>query len=438
MKKLIDINPDINVLEDEYKRLLGYPQDHQLEDRSRELADWAAGWYKENGKPWVYAAYTDKIEYSDNKILIEGTEFSSKKLCDQLSEALAESGMLVAVSAGKELEEKAHQLWKEGKPDEYFFLEVYGSAVVERLVTTTGARFCAWADEKGLAVLPHYSPGYPGWDIIEQNKFLDVIRRQSKNDLPGELTALETGMLKPKKSLLALFGITKHLDKVGDLRGLIPCENCSLRSCQYRRTPYKFPRRQIEDVRGLQPGINDKANSAKETSNVNDFKSVLTKDAKYNFSTKALQKWTDERLRLQILEDGAIEAAFRYSGTTCSNMGHALEFDYHIKLSCAEEGYKINFMSCKPSSGDDGYTYMCDYIDYGDELMLKIEQEKPLLDKSLNDVIGWKREFNPDGCYCKPESRNYKWGLVLEVVHYALVRHENRETNSLRVAELEK
>ena len=35
-------------------------------------------------------------------------------------------------------------------------------------MTMTGARLCAWADGQRLAVLPHYSPGYPEWDIAEQ------------------------------------------------------------------------------------------------------------------------------------------------------------------------------------------------------------------------------------------------------------------------------
>jgi hypothetical protein len=60
---------------------------------------------------------------------------------------------------GPEVEAEAQRLWREEKPDEYFFLEIFGSAVVEHLVTITGARLCAWAEGRHLAVLPHYSPG---------------------------------------------------------------------------------------------------------------------------------------------------------------------------------------------------------------------------------------------------------------------------------------
>ena len=45
---------------------------------------------------------------------------------------------------------------------------MFGSAVVEHLTTMTGARLCAWAEGHEMAVLPHYSPGYPEWDIAQQ------------------------------------------------------------------------------------------------------------------------------------------------------------------------------------------------------------------------------------------------------------------------------
>ncbi|MEW5799172.1 MAG: hypothetical protein AB1728_09220 [Bacteroidota bacterium] len=40
-----------------------------------------------------------------------------------------------------------------------------------------------------------------------------------------------------------------------------------------------------------------------------------------------------------------------------------------------------------------------------------------------HDILYWKREYNPAACYCQPSSREHKWGLVLEVLHFALVRY---------------
>jgi hypothetical protein len=253
MFELLDTKPDLNVQEAEYKRLLGYPNHHKLDGKAQELADWARQWYAENGKPWVYARQADELDISNGTLRINGFEFSSKRLCDQLVDARAHSVMLVAVSAGKECEEKARQLWREEKPDEYFFLEVYGSAVVEHLITTTGFRFCAWAEQHHAAILPHYGPGYPGWEVADQFRLLELIRRKKGGDLPGKIQVMDTGMLRPKKSQLAVFGITKQVGRVRDLRELIPCETCSMPSCQYRRKPYNYFRRQIEEALRLQP-----------------------------------------------------------------------------------------------------------------------------------------------------------------------------------------
>ena len=424
MKELIDIAPDVNVIEAEYIRLLGYPSGYELKERSCELADWAREWYKENGKPWVYAVMTDELDFSNETLKINNVEFVSKKFRDQLADAGADSVMLVAVSAGKELEDKSRQLWQEGKPDEYFFLEVYGSAVVEHLVTNTGARFCAWAEENNKAILPHYSPGYPGWNITDQIHLLELIKQNRLNDLPGEMSVFETGMLNPKKSLLAVFGITKNISRVKKLTDLIPCESCSLLSCQYRRKPYSHPLKQIENVQQLQPRNNVDKEILKER---NLKKHILEKDANYTISLKALQKWSHERLTINKLYDGSIEAVFKYEGTTCSNLGHPLAFEYNIKLSSAEENYKIISLSCCPAHEDKGYTFMCDYISEGNSLMKKINSEKPLLDKPLNEVLKWERNYNPEGCYCKHDSRQHKWGIVFEVLHYTLVKYEKGE-----------
>jgi len=260
MNELMDIAPAINILESEYKRLLGYPSDYILQEQVRDLMDATIRWYAENGEPWIYARQAAKLEISDGRLKVDEIEFTSKRIHDQLIDAQAQSIVMVAVSAGKSLEEKARQLWKEEKPDEYFFMEVYGSAVVEHLITTAGARLCEWGDQQKMAVLPHYSPGYPGWDISDQDGLLRLIRQKKRHDLPEEIQVLESGMLQPKKSLLALFGITPHLERVRRLTTLVPCENCSMSSCQYRRVPYKHPQQQIEDVRRLQSHGRDELN----------------------------------------------------------------------------------------------------------------------------------------------------------------------------------
>ncbi|MFA6541095.1 MAG: hypothetical protein WCT99_05785, partial [Bacteroidota bacterium] len=332
------------------------------------------------------------------------------------------SVVAAAASAGKNCEERAHQLWQEQKPDEYFFMEVYGSAVVEHLAAGAAGKICAWADRNSMAVVPRYSPGYPEWDILEQQKLYDVIIQNKKYTFPEDIQVLHSGMLEPKKSLLSLFGLTRYPDTVHRSANLIPCHNCSLTNCQYRRGIYKK----------TPEGIDETRSGASSGNTISDY--PLTSNAQYSFNHKALEKWSNERLRLQFNNDDSIEAVFRYEGTTCSNMGRALEFEYRITIGSPENKYKIIFAECSPAPDDTGHTMMCQYLEDPGSLMNAIADEKPLIGKPLNDVLSWHREYHPSACYCRTASRKYKWGLVFEVLHYALTKHESEKIRMLNSA----
>ena len=420
MLDLSDTNPNVDVLAAEYARLLGYPYSHELEGRAAELAAAAREWYREHGRPWVYVRETDTVNITEGRVHILETEFASPRLHEQLAVAKADRVMLTAVSAGPECEERSRQLWQEGKPDEYFFMEVFGSAVVEHLITTTGARICNWAEQGGLTVLPHYSPGYSGWDVADQNKLLSLIRQTPKGALPGELHALDSGMLRPKKSLLAVFGVTSHAGSVRHQAGLVPCENCSFSPCRYRRAPYVFSLPQIEDVQRLRRAPNGSTPAVAAT--------VLALDpnARYSLNARALRKWAQERLQLQFLDDGAVRARFQYEGTTCSNMGQPLSYNYEIKLAPPTERYRVLEARCAPTAGDMGHTLMCAYLTDAEAFTRGMTDEQPLLGQPLNDVFAWQRAYSPSGCYCDATGRAHKWGLVYEVLHFALVQHSQR------------
>jgi len=95
-----------------------------------------------------------------------------------------------------------------------------------------------------------------------------------------------------------------------------------------------------------------------------------------------------------------------------------------VKLGPHAEGYPIREQRCAPAEGDSGHMYMCKYIENADGLTRAIDREKPLNGQRLNAVLSWRREVSAAGCYCEAESRDHKWGLVLETIHYALVQRE--------------
>jgi hypothetical protein len=402
MFELLDPAPAVSVADAEYRRLLGYPQGHVPGARAEELAAAARRFYAQNGKPWVYVREVE-LYASENALRLDGTEFHSKHLLDYLRQAGATRAVLVAVSAGSSCELQARKLWEESKPDEYFFLEVFGSAVVEHLVAGISGRVCALAETEGLIAVPHYSPGYSGWDISDQAKLFGLITRGMSKPLPEPLEVMSSGMLNPKKSLLAVVGLTARTAQSLASPRLVPCEGCSFSPCQYRRAPYRYapapPRR---------PAASDAA--------------PAPRPATYSLNSRALRKWAKERVVIGQGPGGTVEACFRFDGTTCSNQGRPLAFDYRVSLQASRDGYTITGSDCRPAPDDDGHKFMCAYLSDGEALLEEINGEKPLLGRPLHEVLTWERAAVPSGCYCSADSRAHKWGMALEVIHFALAQ----------------
>lgn len=399
--ELLDTHPAVDVQEEEYARLLGYPREHTPSERARELAAWARRWYAEHGRPWVYLREAE-LQLTPDTLQLDGVEIASKQLHQHLLQANARRAILVAVGAGRSCEEHARQLWQESKPDEYFFLEIFGSAVVERLTATLSGRICDLADRDGLIALPHYSPGYTGWDIADQHKLFELITRGLTHPLPESLEVLPSGMLKPKKSLLAVVGLAPRTGDALELARRVPCESCGLSPCRFRRAPYRH--------------------AVREQANGNAAAAALNRSASYSVSARALAKWAEERVRLAVRPDGSVEATFRFDGTTCSNMGRPLAFDYRVELSDADQRYTILTATCAPAPDDEGHTAMCAYLSDGEKLMQQIAAPPPVVGQPLDAVLNWQREPAPSGCYCTAASRTHKWGLALEAIHFALAR----------------
>jgi hypothetical protein len=279
---------------------------------------------------------------------------------------------------------------------------MFGSAVVEDLVARTSGRLCDLAGHQNLMAIPHYSPGYSGWDVSEQGKLFGLIAGGMAQPFPGPIEVMSSGMLRPKKSLLAVFGLAPA--GAPAMPAVTPCENCSFGPCSYRRAAYRHLNRTPREA------------VAPETSG------PLTRSAAYSVNSRALKKWATERVQVDLRADGTVTATFRFDGTTCSNLGEPLAFDYRVVLSGPDDGYRILESSCKPAAGDEGYQSTCAYLQDADGLMQEIAREQPLLGRPLDDVLRWTRAAAPSGCHCTADSRAHKWGLALEAIHYALVQ----------------
>ena len=397
MHETLNAAPTFRVRDEEYRRLLGYPRNHVLCERAVELSNWARDWYERNGRPWTYTRRVN-VRVSEESVELDGLLIQSVQLREHLSRYGAESAMLLAASAGRECEEHARQLWESGRPDEYFFLEVFGSAVVEELVATTNGRICDGAADTGLMAVPHYSPGYMGWDVVDQQKIFDLITRNLTDPLPGPIEVMSSGMLRPKKSMLAVFGLAPEPQvPAAAPKAATPCSRCSFSPCQYRRERY---RHDPSGARRAEPTL-AKTNRG------------------YTLNSRALRKWAGERVSVSNRSDGTLEAVFRFDGTTCSNMGRPLAFDYRVIVSPGDD-LRILETSCGPTPGDTGYQSTCAYLDNPGKHLADITSDRPLIGRPLGEVLTWQRASAPSGCHCSADARLHKWGLALEVIHYAL------------------
>lgn len=396
--QVVDTSPSVDVVDAEYRRLLGYPRGHTPGDRSLELEAWARKTYEDIGRPWIYLREA-AVDTRSDTLRIDGQPFPSPQLAMHLRQTGSRRVMLLAASAGSACEEHARGLWEQGRPDEYFFLEIMGSAVVEHLVAQANARVCAMAERNGLVAVPHYSPGYTGWNIEEQVRLHHLIIDGCGVPLPEPLEVLHTGMLRPKKALLAVIGLSTDRGRARVTAGT-PCESCAYSPCNYRRARYRFGPATRESVA---------APAAEET-----------EQPRYSVNLRALQRWARERVTLEERANGSIAASFRFDGTTCSNMGVPLSFEYRVTLAPESRGLVIREATCRPVAGDDGYQSMCAYISDAEGLMRAIAAERPLVGSPLDDVFAWEREPVSTGCYCDAPARSHKWGLALEAIHFAL------------------
>src|ERR1039458_1768581 len=89
MIQIIDTSPDVQVDPAEYQRLLGYPRDHAMSERARELAAAAREWYWQHGRPWFYARQVERLEIEGGRMRIDGVPFSSQRLAVTLRQAEA-------------------------------------------------------------------------------------------------------------------------------------------------------------------------------------------------------------------------------------------------------------------------------------------------------------------------------------------------------------
>ncbi len=359
-----------------YRRHLGLPPCAQLDEHLTQLTENALAWYQQHASPWTTVRAIGIDDICGNVIQLENsTSLLSPMLAKGLAQADARELVVVAATAGEAVDQQIAALWKDERPDEAMFLNSYAIAAVEHLRWTLGEHLSRTYQEQGMTVLPHYSPGYEGWGLEDQHKLFALIAEERAATQPLEI--LESGCLRPLKSTLAAYGITNRTD-LGKL-----------------------------DEYWTKSVVLDSATTATPTH--------------YAFPERTLDRWREKRLSFNAFASGKIEATFRIDGSTCTNMGTPLAFEYRVSLRReADAGYRILAVSCAPVENEKGYQAMCAYLDNPERFMAGIKEYRPLVGQLLSEAVTWEVSTSPAGCLCTRPSQDHKWRIVLQTIHYAL------------------
>ena len=360
----------------------------------------ALNWVNEHGRPWSFVSKPIDLETENDRIrLANGTGFTSRVLGEKLRLGQALSAVAVACSAGPDMSAEIQRLWDAERPDEAFFLNAAAAAVTEQLLLRARKSICDRAEPTGLAALSPYSPGYDGWDLDDQRALLDLLASQPAWPSDPTLDMLESGMLSPEHSQLALFGLGPAEVVQALESSAIPCARCSMNPCSHRRTPLAADA-PMPDVVALDADT----------------------PSRYAYPDKALRRWSRELLMVDSCGDQSVEATFRPDCKTCSNMGVPFGFVYSIKLGLRRDGYPIRKLSCRPSDSD--YQCMCSCLEDPDGFPQAMISAPGFTGQTLSQILEWNPLVEPAGCLCRQPSRDHKWKIALQTVHYKLYSDE--------------
>lgn len=150
-----------------------------------------------------------------------------------------------------------------------------------------------------------------------------------------------------------------------------------------------------------------------------------TSKIEYSVAIKALRKWARECVSLNWGADGSVDAAFRFSGSTCTNLGYPIELSFKASLS---SDLRIRSMEIVPFEGDEGWQRMCVYKSDTDNFVASLQQYQPLIGCSLEEAARWEPRIEVSGCLCSRENQNHKWRNALQAIHYAMQNYEAEDS----------
>jgi len=131
------------------------------------------------------------------------------------------------VTIGDLLEKKVSELFSQGEYPRALALDAVGTVSVEDFSREVRKFACQEVKEQGFKTSRHFSPGYGGWEVSQQ----EIIFKSILTDNIG--VRLTKGyMMLPQKSLSWIIGVGKEMIISSEEDN--NCGNCQFKCCNYK------------------------------------------------------------------------------------------------------------------------------------------------------------------------------------------------------------
>ncbi|MCF8241377.1 MAG: hypothetical protein K9J16_08310 [Melioribacteraceae bacterium] len=166
----------------------------------------------------------ERVKFHSGYILIDDERLNTKaiigkKLVD--SETLA----IFVATLGSRLEEKSKKLMSEGDLLQGYILDAVGSELVEQTTDWLQLQVENLLSENNLKITNRYSPGYCGWNVVDQQIIFSFLPK-----LFCGIKLSESSLMVPIKSVSGVIGIGKNV-----IKSDYECSICDMTNCSRRR-----------------------------------------------------------------------------------------------------------------------------------------------------------------------------------------------------------
>ncbi|MFW5781510.1 MAG: vitamin B12 dependent-methionine synthase activation domain-containing protein [Bacteroidota bacterium] len=168
---------------------------------------------------------TSDFNIKDNSLTALDKKFQPEKIILKQIQKSSSLAFFIC-TAGYSISNYSKDCMNNGNPLRGYIADMTGSMIVEKCMDKGEEILLEMLYKNNLKITNRFSPGYCGWNTIEQHKLFDLF--------PPEfcgVTLTSSALMQPIKSISGIIGIGENVKKKG-----YTCSFCKDIECFYRKT----------------------------------------------------------------------------------------------------------------------------------------------------------------------------------------------------------